>query len=244
MHLSYLSPTNNKEDKYWIKELNLYETDRKSLDSGEWLNDAVIKASQDLLKERYTDVDGLQSPALGPILQFHVQRTKFVQILHIMGNHWVTVSNIRCCEPATIQVFDSMRNQDLPSQAISQIAAIMWVEKPNIVLEFVPVQKQDGDSDCGLFAIAFATSLCAGNNPAEYAYIQDKLRNHLRQCLENRKVTEFPSQPRKIKQLCNPVRNMVQCDQCQEWFHDECVTVPDVVRNGDNISWLCKACKK
>ena len=31
---------------------------------------------------------------------------------------------------------------------------------------------------------------------------------------------------------------MVQCDQGQEWFHDDYVTVPDVVWKGNNISWL------
>ena len=131
-------------------------------------------------------------------------------------------------------------------------------ERPKYFFRVCASAKQGGDSDCGLFAIAFATSLCAGNNPAEYTYRQDELRNHLHQCLEKREFTEFPSQPRKIKQFCNPVmmipvycecrqpekENMVQCDQCQEWFHDECVTVPDNVRNGDNISWLCKACIK
>ena len=220
--------------KYWIEELSLYETDREFLDNGEWLSDAVVNASQNLLKKSYPRIGGLQPTTLGVISQFNVQKTKFVQILHIRNNHWITVSNIRCCEPARIQVFDSMLNKDLPSQAISQIAAIMCVKDPNIFLEFVPVQQQDGDSDCGVFAIAFATSLCAGSNPAEYTYRQDKLRDHLRQCLEEKKVTEFPSQaqPRKIKQLPNSVMkipvfcecrqpkkgNMVQCDQCQSGF--------------------------
>ena len=33
---------------------------------------------------------------------------------------------------------------------------------------------------------------------------------------------------------------MVQCDQCQDWFYDECVTVHSIVWKGDNISWLYK----
>ena len=166
----------------------------------------------------------------------------------------MTVSNIGC-SPGTVQVFDSMANKDLPPNAKSQIAAIMCVKDQNIVLQFVSVQKQHGDSDCGVFAIAFATSLCTGHNPAERTYMQDRLRPHLCQCLEERVFTEFPYEARKIEQLRNSVvipvysecrqperENMVQCDQCQEWFHDDCVTVPNVIGKGDNVSWLCKAC--
>ena len=132
---------------------------------------------------------------------------------------------------------------DLPPHAKAQIAAIMCVKEANIFLEFVSVQEQYGHSDCGVFAIAFATSLCAGHSPAKTTYIQHLLQPHLLQCLEDGLFTEFPSLQRKQKvgHLRNRVvipifcecrqpesGRMVQCDQCQEWFHDDCVTVPDV----------------
>ena len=58
----------------------------------------------------------------------------------------MTVSNIGC-PPATVQVFDSMPNIDLPPRAKAQITAIMCVKEANIFLEFVSVQEQYGHSD-------------------------------------------------------------------------------------------------
>ena len=112
-----------------------------------------------------------------------------------------------------------MPKRDLPSNTKSQIAATMHVKDHNIDLQFVSVQEQHGDSDCGIFAIAFATSLCAKHNPAKtkITYTQDCLRPHLLHCLEERVFREFPG---KIEQLHNSVERenmvMVQCDQCQE----------------------------
>ena len=164
--LTRQSPTTNKEDNYWIKELCLFKTDREFLRGSKWLSDAVVTASQHLLKELYPHVGGLQPTTLGLTLGFVVQKTEFVQILNLRDNHWVTVSNIGC-PPATIQVFDSMPNIDLPPRAKAQIVAIMCVKEANIFLEFVSVQEQYGHSDCGVFEIAFATSLCVGHSPAK-----------------------------------------------------------------------------
>ena len=92
--LTHQSLTTNKEDNYWIKELCLFKTDREFLRGGKWLSDAVVTASQHLLKELYPHVGGLQPTTLGLTLGFVVQKTEFVQILNLRDNHWVTVSNI------------------------------------------------------------------------------------------------------------------------------------------------------
>ena len=84
-----------------------------------------------------------------------------------------------------------MPNIYLPPRAKAQIAAIMFVKKANIFLAFVSVQKQYGHSDCGVFVIAFATSLCAGHSPAKTTYIQHLLWPHLLQYLEEGVFTEF-----------------------------------------------------
>ena len=105
----------------------------------------------------------------------------------------------------------------------------MCVKEANIFLEFVSVQGQYGHSDCGVFAITFTTSLCAGHSPAKTTYIQHLLQPHLIQCLEG-VFTEYPSlqRKRKVEHLQNQVvipifcecrqpesGRMVQCDQCQ-----------------------------
>ena len=53
-------------------------------------------------------------------------------------------------------------------------------------MQIVNVKTQKGASDCGLFSLAFATSLCVGANPAQENYIQNELRSHLYKCLEQK----------------------------------------------------------
>ena len=50
--------------QYWIKSLLLFESDRKSLESGDWLSDAHIYAVSKLLKKQYPHQNGLQSTIL------------------------------------------------------------------------------------------------------------------------------------------------------------------------------------
>ena len=64
------------------------------------------------------------------------------------------------------------------------------------------------------------------------------MRKHLLQCLVNGKMTEFPGRkrkPRTKKSAIIPVhvfckcRQMAECDECHEWFHKKCESIPDMV---------------
>ena len=66
-----------------------------------------------------------------------------------------------------------------------------------INLEYVDCQRQSGSHDCGIFAIAFATTLCFGNQPGKILYIQSKMRGHLLQCLNNGTMEELPQRERR-----------------------------------------------
>ena len=54
------------------------------------------------------------------------------------------------------------------------------------------IQKQQGVTDCGIFAIAFAVSLAYGNCSPPPIFQQDKLRSHLIACMEAQHFTVFP----------------------------------------------------
>ena len=59
--------------------------------------------------------------------------------------------------------------------------------------------------DCTLFAIAFATTLCHGNNPTTTRYDQRTMRNHLVDCLEAMDMTEFPTTEKRAPLVLIPV---------------------------------------
>ena len=49
-----------------------------------------------------------------------------------------------------------------------------------------------GSNDCGVFAIAFAVSLCYGVQPEKFCYNLSQMRGHLINCLLNSKMEPFP----------------------------------------------------
>ena len=44
-------------------------------------------------------------------------------------------------------------------------------------------QSQVGSSDCGAFALAFASAIAKGDDPSQYTYDQMQMRDHLHRCL-------------------------------------------------------------
>ena len=110
---------------------------------------------------------------------------EFVQVLHTYGCQWITVSTVGC-PPASIKVYDSAHGK-LSSSTKKVIADLMMTEVTAISVYYVDVQRQSGENDCALFALAFVWILLACSH-----YDQIKMRNHLQTCLVAGKVTPFP----------------------------------------------------
>lgn len=71
-------------EDWWIKELYLYESDRQTLFADVELSDAVINASQSLLKAQYPSFGGFQNTCFSQGLKFQPisRKKKSVQILN------------------------------------------------------------------------------------------------------------------------------------------------------------------
>jgi len=109
---------------------------------------------------------------------------KVVQIIHIRNDHWVVVSNLFCPEN-NVRMCDTVFN-DMDDSTVSLLSSMFGKDT---TFTLAPLQKQQGDVDCGVFSIAIATSLLHGIIPGPYT--QSLLRPHLIQCIENKLMLPF-----------------------------------------------------
>ena len=194
-------PLAQDEVQHWVPGLTT--EDKKMITSGGWLSDEIVDAGQKLLKSMYPHIQGLQEVALGMVLSYSIAKSEFIQIMNTGKHHWVTVSNINCNDEE-IHVYDCASGSPT-SSLLNQIASIVCTPKDIIKLTYVDVQMQQGCDDCGLFAIAFATSLARGEQPGSFFYQQKAMRKHLVDCLEKQNITAFPIQ--KIRRHGSKVRH-------------------------------------
>ena len=132
--------------------------------SGRMLNDGLIDAASKMLRKQFPDVRGLQSPVIGESLSFRVTEPPFVQMLHVGGNHWMTVVVV---DNTLVRVYDSLY-RNVGTCVASQTASMMKSDSDYLIFQIETTQIQQGGADCGLFAIAYATEFCFGNNPECY----------------------------------------------------------------------------
>lgn len=163
---------------------------------GSWLTDRHIDHAQHLLGHNFPSLSGFQSTiifASKNSMHIKVPTKKFVQIMNVNKNHWVTVSDIGCPENS-IKVYDSLLTSGLQTNNVfnSQVASLLNTKSEPISVMFRNTTLQKGSSECGLFAIASATSLCLGMDPEKQNYSQDHMRDHLANCFINGAMTPFP----------------------------------------------------
>ena len=158
-----------------------------------------------------------------------------------------------------IQVFDSVY-ENINADTIKQICSIVQSKTRSVTIEIMNVIKQRGSTDCGLFALAFATSLCFGESPSERKYHQKDLRTHLWNIFEHNPSTlqQFPSSDWQkiptnlIKKTMDVLvfcycrfpeeGNMIECCRCSEWYHETCEVIDQEVWEKEDIDWVCKKC--
>ena len=68
----------------------------------------MLKANN-ILKKDYPSVNGLQDTLLQQNFWWDIPTSEFVQILHVNGNHWITISNIGVSDNS-VNVYDSLYN--------------------------------------------------------------------------------------------------------------------------------------
>lgn len=127
------------------------------------------------------------------------------------------------------------------------------------------VSKQQGRNDCGLFAIAFAERLLAGEDPCSVTFNQREMRSHLMECLEAGRIRSFPETGFRVCRrpvaleytaelfcICRQIYvkndNMIQCKACHEWIHPECIGMDkqkfDTYISEKGISFICSSCSE
>ena len=128
-----------------------------------------------------------------------------------------------------------------------------------IYMYFSPSFAYEGSCDCGLFAIAFATALVMGHKPEDVQFNQGKMRKHLWKCLGKKQMEMFPVTRQRRAQKAKFVQDiniyckcrmptmgedMLQCSNCEQWYHISCVRVPQNALDDTSISWYCKQCQR
>ena len=173
-------------------EVKVELVDIKTINSDQMLIDKHMNYVNILLKRQFPEVCGLQDTVPGQRLQFDVMPTgEWIQIIHDGSLPWLTCTTIGCKE-GEINNYDSLYNF-LSDETQKQVASILHFRGNTIKCNFKNFQKQVGSVDCGLFAIAAATHLRHEADPSQFVYNQQAMSKHLIECLENEKMSVFPT---------------------------------------------------
>ena len=153
-----------------------------------WLDCTIIHEAQLLLREINPNIQGFQRPTLGPVRQFGIMTSEFIQLLHVGSNHWVCLTSTGCTL-GEVKLLDSI-TKPVVSQELQELAQNLF--GPNRISS-MPVQQQTNGSDCGVFAVAFAACLVYGENASNVTFDIPKKRPHLIQCLKSGCMNLFPT---------------------------------------------------
>ena len=105
----------------WLPYLNLSQKDKEILLSPTaWITDSIVNAAQQLLREQFPRLPGLQDVSLGLTMAIDVMPGEFLQILHTSQDHWLTIG----VEHPKVKVYDSLFDF-LPNLAKAQIASLL-----------------------------------------------------------------------------------------------------------------------
>ena len=155
------------------------------------LTEDHIGAALQLLKKQCPKMCGLQNPVLGAVLQFAVASGPFVQILDDSDLHWVTVATPPSQMAADVILYNSL-NDRVNTHCKKQIASLPSRTPISVRCVVDTSQRQSEVTDCGLFAITAATSVCFRDFTSG-SFDQAAMRGHFRVYIQRGAMTPFPS---------------------------------------------------
>ncbi len=161
INIDNYSPANIQpaSDSVWknVCGIRVLHSHQEFLQSQEWLDDVLINVGQKMLKSQFSAMNGLQNCLLVGAMSAEVPAGEFIQVILIGGNHWIAVSTVGC-KPGHVLVYDSLHYR-FSSHTHTIVADLLQTRSKQLTFDFVNVQYQSGANDCGLFALAFCTSI-------------------------------------------------------------------------------------
>lgn len=234
------------------------------LQPGTWLSTFHVDFAMQILSNEFPHIDGLQSS--NAYTNFakntYTPSGKFVQICHLHGNHWCAVSNMFSVDNNSLYVYDSYMKLSYTEEDKYHLSKLLRPDIDNIKILIPNVQQQQNSSLCGAYSIVFAIALCLNINPVHVEIKERQIRQKLFSFLKrkqtsindnlfeikNKKCTICKTFECKLYCFCrlayNPSENMIACDQCQDWYHFNCINVkiPVEAYKDSTSAWFCPEC--
>lgn len=229
------------------------------------LSSGFINRAMQMLSQQHPGIGGLYCCTLGSSLEYpQANGDKWMQIIHDGSNHWVLASK-GFSKADQDHVYDSSAgdfSEWKSDHIVSCMSSLLKTTEKEMTYVIKSCQQQGNGYDCGVFAIAFATSLANGIDPATLLYNPDTMRTHLDSCMKSGVLLPFPSTTSRIKRsrkdavkkvplfcYCRKTNYMltgdtvtwIECGNCKEWFHEICVKEFPV---NTNDAWNCKNYQK
>ena len=146
------------------------------------LSDESIDLAQQLLKKQFLIFGGLQDIALSEHYGLDVTKKDkpFIQVLYNGSAHWICEFNSdkNRSENNTCYILDSLSRVKVTKNVEKKICALLLCKEPVIKVVINSVQQQANGVDCGVFAIAYATSLAFGKNQSLSSCNVPLMRQH------------------------------------------------------------------
>ena len=172
-----------------VKDISLTNNDKNLLVHGEKLTDKHMNLAHRILKLNFPNINGLRLTLLQD--KAHKEPTdNALQIFHTGDDHWVCATTIGTSGKKVL-VYDSAYTR-WDDAAVCLLKRQFRCSASNITI-VKGVQKQLGDKECGLYAIANATSVAFGKDPSKMAYQESVMREHLYQCFSRETLEVFPT---------------------------------------------------
>ena len=160
---------------------------------GEELTDLEINFAQQLLKEQFHHINGLQSTLLqdkDAKTSKESSKNRLQIIFCKERKHWVVATNINCIH-GEVKVYDSLF-QYLDPTSLKSIEKLFEQDNVSPQIKMSQCRKQKGSKDCGVYSIAFATAIAFGQNPSRQNFKQEEMRAHLVNCFNKNYISVFP----------------------------------------------------
>ena len=230
------------------------------------LTDKSINLAQKRLAKQFPGISGLMDTCLGKLHQFGIIPVDkpYIQLLHAGSMHRVCISNTETnkYDNGTHHIYDSLCKPKIMLDIVKQVVSYSYHDKSTMSLLTRSVQQQKNGVDCGLFSIAFATTLAFGGDSLTVSYDAALLRAHLIKCFDNNLIVEFPVTAKRVIK-CKPYTSIVylycvcrmpywradeiglrmaESESCKKWFHRKSEKIPAAVFSAGK-QWFCLNCR-